>query len=70
MEKLNPYQQQALKGKFHEEAKRVMDGKNDAYSRMYSIEMLCALHDMAKANVYPDGTFSDLDCNVWSLFRR
>ena len=37
-------------------------------SNGYSFEMLQALRDMAKADVYPDGRFGDEECNVWSMF--
>lgn len=68
--KLNPYQAKCLKEKFHEEAQRIMKEGNNGYTRTYSIEMLSVIHDMAKNDVWPDGNFSDMDCNVWSLFRR
>lgn len=31
---------------------------------------MLALADMAAHNVYPDGTFSDNECVVWSKFHR
>lgn len=34
----------------------------------YSFEQLAALRDMAERDIYPDGRFSDQDCNVWSMF--
>lgn len=34
----------------------------------YSFAMLQALRDMAKADVYPDGSFGDEECNVWEMF--
>ena len=40
-------------------------GQNDG---VYTTEMLAALRDMAKNNVYPDGNFGDDECNVWSMF--
>lgn len=36
---------------------------------LYTLEMLWALRDMAKENVYPDGTFGDTECCVWEMFR-
>lgn len=35
----------------------------------YTVEQLWALRDMAKADVWPDGRFSDEECVVWGLFR-
>lgn len=64
---MNAYQKKCLKEKFLEEAKRA---REDGRAQKYTIEMLEALKDMAKNDVYPDGNFSDMDCNVWSLFRR
>lgn len=34
----------------------------------YTFEQLQILRDMAKADVYPDGRFSDEECNVWEMF--
>lgn len=28
------------------------------------------LAEMAEKGVYPDGTFSDDECNIWEAFRR
>ena len=42
---------------------------SNANEKQYSFKMLQALRDMAKADVYPDGRFSDEDCNVWEMFR-
>ena len=36
---------------------------------VYTIQMLWALKDMARNDIYPDSRFSDIDCNVWSMFR-
>jgi len=36
---------------------------------IYTPQMLRALKNMATNGVYPDGRFSDTDCNVWSMFR-
>lgn len=36
---------------------------------VYTPKMLAALRDMAKNGIYPDGSFSDVDCNIWSMFR-
>lgn len=36
---------------------------------VYTPQMLRALKDMAANNVYPDANFSDIDCNVWEMFR-
>ena len=34
----------------------------------YTIEQISALRDMAEKDVYPDGRFSDEECNLWSMF--
>lgn len=39
-------------------------------SGVYTPEMLRALCEMAKNDVYPDWRFGDIDCNVWSMFRE
>lgn len=49
----------SLKNKYLE-AKRINGG--------YTFEQLQILRDMAKHEVYPDGQFSDEECNVWSMF--
>jgi len=36
---------------------------------VYTPQMIAALRDMAKNGIYPDGKFSDIDCNIWSMFR-
>ena len=36
---------------------------------VYTPKMLRALRDMAKNNVYPDGTFGDEECAIWEMFR-
>ena len=36
---------------------------------VYTPQMLRALKDMADNDVFPDIHFSDIDCNVWMLFR-
>lgn len=28
------------------------------------------LSEMAEKGIYPDGTFSDDECNIWEAFRR
>ena len=57
-----------LKNKFHEAVKESTGNGNDR--NVYTFQMLQALRDMAKADVYPDWKFSDQDCNVWSMFHR
>ncbi len=56
------------KMKFHDAFKASCDTPTNENERKYSVAMLQALYDMAKNDVYPDGTFSDEECNVWSLF--
>lgn len=53
-----------LKDKYLEIAKENRNG-----SGTYTAEMIFALRDMAKKDVYPDGRFSDEECNIWSAFR-
>ena len=57
------YRERCLKEKYLEASKRNKSKEG------YSFEMLQALRDMAKKDVYPDGRFSDEECNVWSMFR-
>lgn len=35
---------------------------------VYTFQMLQALRDMAREDVWPDGHFSDNDCNIWGMF--
>lgn len=35
---------------------------------VYTAEQIYALRDMAEHDVYPDGRFSDEECNLWSAF--
>lgn len=56
-----------MKNAFHEAERKSSENGNE-YD-VYTFEMLVALRDMAKANVYPDGSFGDLDCDVWELFK-
>lgn len=57
-----------LKDAFLEATQESMNNGNS--NIIYTFDMIVALYDMAKADVYPDGRFGDLDCNVWSLFHR
>lgn len=50
-----------------EERAKVWKG---ATNDVYSAEMLFKLAEMARYDVYPNGKFSDEECNLWSLFRR
>lgn len=59
-----PGLEKALKEKYLDAADRAKEG-----TQVFTLEMLSALKEMAKADVYPDGRFSDTECNVWSLFR-
>lgn len=34
----------------------------------YTFEQIQALRNMAEKEVYPDGRFSDEECNIWSMF--
>ena len=57
-----------LKNRFHEAQKEAY-AKYGHNPYLYTPQMIRALVDMAKADVYPDGHFGDTDCNVWSMFR-
>lgn len=58
-----------LKDNYHEAWKAMHEGSNNRNDEAYfSFRMLQALRDMAEADVYPDATFSDDECNVWSMF--
>ena len=35
---------------------------------VYTSDMLRALADMARHDVYPDSRFGDDECNIWSIF--
>ena len=37
---------------------------------LYSFEQLQALRNMAEKDIYPDGRFSDQECNIWSMFHN
>lgn len=66
---LKPYEESVLRNNFLIDA--LLHAKEAGYPReVYTFEMLQALRDMAERGVYPDGRFSDQDCNVWSMFRN
>ena len=62
-----------MKDKFHQARKEAVEsGMIDPIKQnngVYTAQMIRALKDMADTGTYPDGTFSDIDCNVWSMFR-
>lgn len=47
-----------------------LDRNKHDVGRVYTVEMLIALQEMAKNDVYPDGRFGDDECCVWSMFHR
>ena len=51
------------KNRYHEATAKNTKGN-------YTFEQLQALRDMAENDVYPDITFGDEECNVWSMFRK
>ena len=61
----NQDREKALKEQYIE-VRTKYHGQDDTFN----FEMLKALHDMAKEDVYPDNRFGDLEANVWSLFRH
>lgn len=40
----------------------------DRISNGYTFEQIQALRNMAEKDIYPDGRFSDEECNIWSMF--
>lgn len=65
---LTAYQQECLKETYLEVAGGARI-KGIPYGQ-YTFEMLSALRNMARQDVFPDARFGDEECNVWSLFRR
>ena len=57
-----------LKMAYHDAYRAMCNEPKGINEPKYSFAMLQALRDMAKADVYPDGTFGDEECNVWSMF--
>ena len=55
------------KAKFFEEADKAKEAGYPV--GVYTPGMLWALRDMANNDVWPDWRFSDMDCNIWSMFR-
>ena len=55
-----------LKNKFMEARDKAKKG--GVPNTAYTVEMIGALRDMAEMDVYPDGNFGDIDCNIWSMF--
>ena len=41
-----------------------------AYAEQFDMERLREIAELAKKDKVPNGTFSDLECNVWSLMRE
>ena len=41
-----------------------------AHGRCVTESMFDVLLEMARENKYPDGTFSDAECLLWSTFRE
>lgn len=56
------------KDEFHRAAKRSKAAGNS--NEVYTFEMLRALRDMAERDIYPDGSFGDNDCLIWSMYRN
>lgn len=58
-----------LKSNFHDAyAEATKDDDYRGNGKNFSFKMLQALRDMAERDVYPDGHFSDEECNVWAMF--
>ena len=55
-----------LKSIYHEAAREAKE-KGIPYGQ-FTPKMLAALCDMAREDVYPDGNFGDVECNVWEMF--
>lgn len=41
----------------------------NSYAEKFDLDRLREIAELALADKAPNGTFSDLECNVWSLFR-
>ena len=66
----NAFQEKALKDTYLE-ARQESQNPADRYrgnDATYSFRMIAALRDMAENDVWPDGHFSDEECNIWSMF--
>ena len=59
---------EGYKQRFLEARKKAMS--NGMRNTDYTFEMILALDEMARYDVWPDGRFGDDDCNVWSLLHR
>ena len=61
------------RSRYHEAREEaIVSGKIDKIRQndgVYTPQMIAALRDMAENDIYPDGSFSDVDCNIWSMFR-
>lgn len=70
---MNILMKDALKAKYHEARNEAFEsGKLDRIrqnSGVFTVKMLAALRDMAENDVIPDGSFGDVECNVWGMFR-
>ena len=42
----------------------------DARPYVYSVTELVMLADMAERDIWPDGRFSDDECNAWGVLHR
>ena len=65
-----PEKERYLKAKYHEarELRNTKEYGKERHETKYSFAMLSALCEMAREDVYPDGTFGDEECNVWEMF--
>lgn len=55
-----------LKDNYHE----AYENSKDAYGQKFTIAQIRALKEMANNDVWPDGTFGDDECILWSLLRE
>ena len=62
------YKENCYKAKFFEAVEKAK--KNGVPNTAFTFEMIAALAEMARHDVWPDGRFGDADCNVWSMLRK
>jgi len=47
---------------------KYLEVKPTGKENRYTLAQIAALRDMAERDVYPDGRFSDEECNLWGMF--
>ena len=59
-----------LANSFRASYKALCSQKRIDPTQVWNFEQLKILKEMAENDIWPDNTFGDLDCEVWSLFRN